>query len=96
MQTIQLLLEQMNRIFKIIKIYSLNTQNYGISFDKTRIMVSGTRQNQHFDFNLGGHKIDICTDFEYLDVIFSRFRYLHQTKKRKIEQACLHDIVEET
>ena len=55
-------------------------------FDKTRIMVFGTRQNQHFDFNLGGHKIDICTDFEFLDVIFSRSRYFHQTRRRKLSK----------
>ena len=72
MPTIQLLLEQVKSIFKIIWIRSLNTRSYGISFDKTRIMVVVTRQNQHFDFNLGGHKNDICTDFEYLDAIFSR------------------------
>ena len=30
-----------------------------INFDKTKIMVFGTRQDQRFNFNLGGHKIDI-------------------------------------
>ena len=32
-----------------------------IYFDKTKIMIFGTRQDQRFNFNLGGHKIDICT-----------------------------------
>ena len=46
-----------------------------------------TRQDQRFNFNLGGHKIDICTDFKYLDVIFSINRHFRQTKKHNVEQA---------
>ena len=34
-----------------------------------------------------GHKIDICTDFKNLGVIFSRNRHFHQTKKHNFEQA---------
>ena len=45
-------------------------------------MVFGTRQDQRFYFNLGGHKIDICTDFK-----FSRNRHFHQTKNHNVEQA---------
>ena len=58
-----------------------------VNFDKTKIMIFGTRQDQRFNFNLGGHKIDICTDFKYLGVIFSRNRHFHQTKKHNVEQA---------
>ena len=58
-----------------------------IKFDKTKIMIFGTRQDQHFNFDLGGHKIDICTDFKYLGVSFSRNRHFHQTKKHSVEQA---------
>ena len=47
----------------------------------------GTRQDQCFDFNLGGHDIDICTDFKYLGVIFSRNGHFHQTKKHNVGQA---------
>ena len=50
-------------------------------------MIFDTRQEQRFDFNLGGHKIEICTDFKYLGVIFSRNRHFHQTKKHNVEQA---------
>ena len=42
-----------------------------INFDKAIIMIFGTRQDQRFNCNLGGH---ICTDFKYLSVIFSRNR----------------------
>ena len=50
-------------------------------------MIFDTRQDQRFNFNLSGHKIDICTDFEYIVVIFSRNRHIHQTKKHNGEQA---------
>ena len=30
----------------------------------TKIMIFGTRQDQRFKINLGGPKIDICTDFK--------------------------------
>ena len=58
-----------------------------INFDRTKIMIFGTRQDQRFNFNLGGHKIDICSGFKYLGVIFSRRRHFHQTKKHNVEQA---------
>ena len=58
-----------------------------INFDKIKIMIFGTRQDQRFNFNLGGHKIDICTDFKYLGVIFFRNRHFYQTKKHIVEQA---------
>ena len=50
-------------------------------------MIFGTRQDQRLNFNLGGHKIDICTDFKYLGVNSSRNRHFHQTKKHNVEQA---------
>ena len=49
-------------------------------------MIFGTRQDQRFNFNLGGHNIDICNVFKYIGVIFSRNRHFHQTKKRNVEQ----------
>ena len=57
-----------------------------INFDKTKIKIFGIRQDQRFNFNPGGHKIDICPDFNYLGVIFSRNRHFHQTKKHNVEQ----------
>ena len=55
-----------------------------INFNKTKIMIIGTRQDQRFNFNIGGHKIGNCTDFKYLGVIFSRNRHFHQTKKHNV------------
>ena len=37
--------------------------------------------------NLGGHKINICTDFKYLFVIFSKSRHFHQAMKHNVDQA---------
>ena len=59
----------------------LELWHLSINFDKTKIMTFSTRQDQRFNFDLGGRKIDICTDFKYLGVIFSRNRHLHLTKK---------------
>ena len=50
-------------------------------------MIFGIRQDKRFNFNLSGHEIDICTDFKYLCVIFSRKRHFHQTKKHNVQQA---------
>ena len=35
----------------------MNTQNYDTYLDKTKIMIFGTRQGQHF--NLGGHTLNL-------------------------------------
>ena len=60
---------------------------YYLYFDKTKIMVFGTRQDQRFNCDLGGHKIDICTNFRYLGDIFSSNRPFHKTEKHYVEQA---------
>ena len=37
-----------------------------INFDKTKVMIFDTRQEQRFEFSLGGHNIGICTGFKHL------------------------------
>ena len=44
-------------------------------FAKTKIRIFGTRQDPRFDFNLGGHENDICTDFKCIGVFFSRYSH---------------------
>ena len=44
-----------------------------INFDKTKIMIFGTRQDQRFNLNLGEHKIDICTVFMYFILLHNMF-----------------------
>ena len=58
-----------------------------INFDKTKIMIFGTRQDKRFNFDLGGHQIDTCTGLKYFGVILSRNRHFHQTKTHNVEQA---------
>ena len=57
-------------------------KHLSINFDKTKIMIFDTRQDQCFNFNLGGHKIDICTDFKYIVVILAKIGT--STKERNI------------
>ena len=73
----------LNMFYKYSELLHLTTC---INFDKTKIMIFGTKQDQRLDFNLGGNKIDIRIDFDYLGVIFSRNRHFHQIKKHNIEQ----------
>ena len=66
----------------------MNIQNYGTYLSiVTKIMIFGTQQDQRFNFNLGGHQIDICTGFKYIGVIFRRNMHFHQIKKHNVEQA---------
>ena len=36
-------------------------------------MIFGTRQDQHFDFNLEGNKFDICTDLNILALYLQKY-----------------------
>ena len=40
--------------------------NLDMFYEYLELWHFGTRQDQRFNINLGGHKIDICTDFKYL------------------------------
>ena len=89
MPTIQLFLVQIrNNQNNLDMLYEYSELwHLSINFDKTKIMIFGTRQDQSFNFNLGGQRIDICTDIKYLGVIFSRNRHFHLTKKHNVEHA---------
>ena len=47
-------------------------------------MIFDSRSGQQ---SLGRHKIGICVDFQYLDVIFSINKHYHHTQKHIVEQA---------
>ena len=55
-----------------------------INFDKTEIMIFGIRQDQRFTFNLGGHKIDICTDLNTCILVLFLAEIGTSTKQRNI------------
>ena len=55
-------------------------------------MVFGTRQDQRFNFNLGGHKIDICTAVKYLGDIFEEISTSNKQRNimlRKLGRQCM-------
>ena len=55
-----------------------------INFDKTKIMIFGTRQDQRFNINLGGHKIDICTVLSLKILVLFLAEIGTSTKQRSI------------
>ena len=58
-----------------------------INFDKTKIMIFGTRNDEKYNFKLGENKISICKEFKYLGVIFSKNRSFYKTRKHNVDQA---------
>ena len=65
--------ELMKLVFKIIWTPSLSTRKSGkldINFDKTTVLVFGTRNDDRFNFKLGENTIAICNDFKYLGSCF--------------------------
>ena len=68
--------KNLDMFFKYLELWHLN-----INYDKTKIIIFGTGCDQTFYLNLGGHQIDICTDFRYFGVIFSKNRHFYQVRK---------------
>ena len=58
-----------------------------INFDKTKIMIFGTRNDEKYNFKLGENKISICKEFKYLGVIFSKNRSFYKARKHNVDQA---------
>ena len=57
------------------------TWQLDISYDKTKILIFGTRSDDRFDFKMGENKISICKEFKYLGVVFTKSRSLCKAKK---------------
>lgn len=58
-----------------------------INYDKTRILIFGTRNDDHFHFKIGEKTISICKEFKYLGVIFTKSRSFCKAKKHNYDQA---------
>ena len=43
-----------------------------INFRKTKILIFGVRNTNNFQFKLGNNTIDICDEFKYLGVVFTK------------------------
>ena len=58
-----------------------------INFDKTKILIFGTRNDDRFKFKIGNNIIEICKDFKYLGVVFTKSRSFCRAKKHNYDQA---------
>ena len=58
-----------------------------INFSKTKVMTFGTRNDEHREFKLGNEIIEICKEFKYLGVTFSKTRSFYKTMKNNVTQA---------
>ena len=57
------------------------------NFDKTKILLFGTRNGDRFQFKIGNNIIQICKDFKYLGVVFTISRSFCKAKKHNYDQA---------
>ena len=58
-----------------------------INFDKTKILIFGTRNDDRFHFKMGENEIQICKEFKYLGVVFAKSRSFCKAKKHNYDQA---------
>ena len=58
-----------------------------INYDKTKILIFGTRNDDHFDFKMGNNKISVCKEFKYLGVVFTKSRSFCKAKKHNYDKA---------
>ena len=58
-----------------------------INFDKTKILVFGTRNDDRFNFKLVENTIALCNDFKYLGVVFTKSRSFYKARKRGVDLA---------
>ena len=72
----------LNAFFEYSQIWKLD-----INFDKTKILVFGTRNDDRFNFKLGENTIAICNDFKYLRVVFTKSRSFYKARKHNVDQA---------
>ena len=63
-----------------------------INYDKTKVLIFGTRNDDRFSFKMGESKISICKEFKYLGgggggVVFTKSRSFCKARKHKYDQA---------
>ena len=63
------------------------TWQLDINYDKTKILIFGTPNDDRFDFKMGDNKISICKEFKYLGVVFTKSRSFCKAKKHNYDQA---------
>ena len=65
-------------------LYNLNV--FYEYFDKTMIMIFGTRNDEKYNFKLGENSISICKEFKYLCVVFSKNRSFYKARKHNVDR----------
>ena len=73
----------LNDFYEYSKIWRLDI-NY--RYDKTKILIFGTRNDDSFDFKMGENKIQICKEFKYLGTVFTKSRNFNKAKKHNYDQ----------
>ena len=74
--------ENISVFYEYSKLWKLN-----VNFDKTKILIFGVRNTQHYNFRLGDNDIDICDEFKYLGTVFTKQRSFYKAIKHNIEHA---------
>ncbi|MEW8548204.1 MAG: reverse transcriptase domain-containing protein, partial [Candidatus Thiodiazotropha sp.] len=74
--------ENLNYFYEYTRIWKLK-----INYDKTKIMIFGTRNDDQFEFRIGESFIAICDEFKYLGVIFSKSRSFYKAMRHNVDQA---------
>ena len=58
-----------------------------INYDKTKVLIFGTHNDDRFSFKMGESKISICKKFKYLGVVFTKSRSFCKARKHNYDQA---------
>ena len=72
----------LNVFYEYCQLWKLN-----INYKKTKIMIFGRRNYDGLEFKLGEHTINICNEFKYLGVVFSKSRSFYKAIKHNIDRA---------
>ena len=72
----------LNAFYEYSKIWRLD-----INYDKTKILIFGTHNDDSFDFKMGENKIQINNKFKYLGTVFTKSRNFNKAKKHNYDQA---------
>ena len=58
-----------------------------INYSKTKVMIFNARRTNNFEFNIGGHNIEVTDKYKYLGVLFSKSGSFLNARKHIIEQS---------
>ena len=71
----------LNLFFEYTKIWKLD-----VNFDKTKVIIFGTRNDDRLEFKLGNHVLSICKEFKYLGFVFAKSRSFYKAIKNNADQ----------